>query len=290
MRLKLLISTIVSSQFKVLRALHRGSNNSRDHFLGFLFVIEYINMRKFNIILILSIVIIVPGIYLKISYGRIYNEVSQKDLRAPDIKQAYTFGSNIGNNKSLVYVSLGDSLTAGTGVDNYEKSYPYLLADKLSGKNNIVLENRSIPGFTSKEVKNLLLPSAISEKPDIVTLLVGVNDIRDNTPKEEFRENYDQIIKTLKQKTFAKIYVINIPFIGSGKLILPPYNYYFNFRTNEFNKIIKELAKENNVQYIDIYSSTMKEFKNDSYYSIDLFHPSAKGYASWANIIYYNLQ
>jgi lysophospholipase L1-like esterase len=49
------------------------------------------------------------------------------------------------------------------------------------------------------------------------------------------------------------------------------------------------LAQKNNVSYIDLYSPTLKEFKkSDSYYSTDLFHPSAKGYAFWANIIYDN--
>ena len=89
------------------------------------------------------------------------------------------------------------------------------------------------------------------------------------------------------QETKAKIYIINIPFIGSNSLILPPYNYYFNFRTIEFNKIIEDLAQKNNISYIDLYSPTIKEFnKSDSYYSADLFHPSAKGYAFWAKIIY----
>jgi lysophospholipase L1-like esterase len=256
----------------------------------FIFVVKYINMKKKYIIIILSIVIIAAGIYLKLSYDRIYDEISQKNLKAPVAKLSYEFGNNAGNDKSIIYVSLGDSLTAGVGVADYEESYPYLIAEKLAVKNSIILENNSVPGFTSENVENALLPLAVSEKPDIVTLLVGINDIRDNVSKEKFQENYDQIIKTLKQETSAKIYVINIPFIGSGKLISPPYNYYFDLKTKEFNKIIEELAQKNNVQYIDLYSPTAEEYgKSDSYYSIDLFHPSAEGYAIWADIIYSKL-
>jgi len=245
-------------------------------------------MKKVYLLIILFIIIIL-GIYMYLSYSYIYNEVSKKDLRSPDKNQTYLIGNN-NYSKNLVYVSLGDSLTAGVGVDNYEQSYPYLIAEKLSGENNIILKDRSVPGFKSGDVKNILLPIAISDKPDIVTLLVGINDIRDNVSKEDFEKNYEQIIKILTQETRAKIYVINIPFIGSSRLILPPYNYYFNYETNEFNKIIEGLAQKNNVQYIDLYSPTMKEFKkSDSYYSTDLLHPSAKGYNSWANIIYSEL-
>ena len=239
-------------------------------------------------VLIISLVVIVCGVYLNLSYGRIYNVVSSKNLQSPDKTKAYAIVSNA-DNKSLVYVSLGDSLTAGVGVNNYEQSYPYLIAEKLSVKNNVILKDRSKVGFKSSDVKDALLPLAISDKPDIVTLLVGINDIRDNVSKDEFKKNYEQIIKSLTQETKAKIYIINIPFIGSDRLILPPYNYYFDYKTNEFNEIIKDIAKENNIQYIDLYSLTKKEFKkSDSYYSADLFHPSAEGYAFWADVIYDN--
>jgi len=222
------------------------------------------------------------------SYSRIYNEVSKEDLKSPNNNQTYLIGNN-NYNKDLVYVSLGDSLTAGVGVDSYKQSYPYLIAEKLSVKNNIILENRSVPGFKSSDIKNMLLPIAISDKPDIITLLVGINDIREDVSKKDFEKNYEQILESLTQTTKAKIYIINIPFIGSGSLILPPYNYYFNFKTKEFNEIIKDLAQKNNVSYIDLYSLTTKEFeKSDSYYSVDLFHPSAKGYAFLANVIYDN--
>lgn len=222
------------------------------------------------------------------SYSRIYNEVNKEDLESPNNNQTYLIGNN-NYNKDLVYVSLGDSLTAGVGVDSYKQSYPYLIAEKLSVKNNIILENRSVPGFKSSDIKNMLLPIAISDKPDIITLLVGINDIREDVSKKDFEKNYEQILKILTQKTKAKIYIINIPFIGSSSLILPPYNYYFNFKTKEFNEIIKDLAQKNNVSYIDLYSLTTKEFKkSDSYYSVDLFHPSAEGYAFLANVIYDN--
>ena len=226
---------------------------------------------------------------MNFSYSRIYNEVSEKNLKSPDKTITYYIGNNASNSKSLVYVALGDSLTAGTGIDDYHQSYPYLIAEKLSDKNNITFVNRSVPGFMTCDIKDNLLPLVLSDKPDIITLFVGINDIRDSISKKDFKKNYEYILKTLTQKTFAKIYVINIPFIGSNKLILPPYNYYFDYKTSEFNEIIKNLAIENNVQYIDLYSPTKEEFKkSDSYYSVDLFHPSAKGYAFWANVIYAN--
>jgi acyl-CoA thioesterase-1 len=244
-------------------------------------------MEKKYIITILLIIVIL-GIYMYFSYSHIYNEVSEKGLKSPDKNKIYLVGSN-SYNKNLIYVSLGDSLTAGIGVDNYEQSYPYLIAEKLSAKDNIILKDISAPGFKISDLEKTLLPMAILDKPDIITLFVGINDVRSNVSKADFEKNYEQTLKILTRETKAKIYVVNIPYVGSSSLILPPYNYYFNFKTNEFNEIIKNLSQKNNVTYVDLYSPTIKEFKkSDSYYSADLFHPSAKGYAFWANIIYDN--
>lgn len=243
-------------------------------------------MKK-SYILIILLILVILGVYLNLSYGRIYNIVTKENLKSPDKNKTYSVGNNA-NNKNLTYVALGDSLTAGVGVNNYEQSYPYLIAKKLSNTHNIILKDTAWPGFKTANVKNTLLPLAISDNPDIVTLFVGINDIRDNVSTEDFTNNYEQILENLSQKTYAKIYVINIPFVGSGNLILPPYNYYFNSKTIEFNEIIKNLAKKYNEKYIDLYTPTIKEFKSSVYYSKDLFHPSAEGYAFWANIIYDN--
>ncbi|MFA6190298.1 MAG: SGNH/GDSL hydrolase family protein [Candidatus Staskawiczbacteria bacterium] len=245
-------------------------------------------MKKIYLIIIL-IIIVVLGIYINRSYAYIYNKTSQDNLLSPDKSQTYIIES-MKNDKDLIYVAVGDSLTAGVGVDNYKESYPYLLSEKMSGEGNIILKNRSIPGFTTGNLKNELLSLAILDKPNIVTLLIGVNDIHNQISKKDFEENYDEILKELTTKTTAKIYLINIPYIGSSKLILPPYNLYFDFETKQFNKIIENLAQKYNLTYINLYSASKTEFeKSDSYYAKDLFHPSAKGYAMWANIIFANI-
>lgn len=227
---------------------------------------------------------------MAILYACIYGRIIKKGLKSPDNRQEYAIIRNENSKQRLVYVALGDSLTAGVGTHDYRESYPYLVAEKLSPKNNIFLKNRSVSGFTSKDLKNKLLPIAIKDAPDMVTLLVGINDIRTNTSKRAFKKNYEHILSSLIKKTKAKIYIINIPFIGSGNLVLPPYNYLFDFRIKELNKIIDDLALKNNLKCIDLYSASLEEFKkSNSYYSSDLFHPSGKGYAFWAGIIFLHL-
>lgn len=238
-------------------------------------------MKKKITIFSCSIILLVG--YLFFAHHLIYAKIGKVSLKASDISHGY----NIGQGHRLFYTAIGDSLTAGVGVDKYEESYPYLLAKKIAGEeNNIFLRVQAYPGARTADVLKDLLAPAINDNPDIVTVLLGVNDIHGFVSEKKFAENYQKILAELKTKTKAKIYAISIPYIGTDKLLLPPYDFYFKHQTIEYNKIIKNLAAANGVGYIDLFSPTENMFKNPSFYSADLFHPSATGYGIWADVIY----
>ncbi len=236
------------------------------------------------VISISIIILILLGIYLNRSYAHIYAKIESMGLISSEKTHTYTIGDNSNNKK--IYVALGDSLTAGVGVDNYKESYPYLFSKYLSKDNQIILKPQAIPGAKSQDVIDKLLESTIKIQPDVITILIGVNDVHSNISKDVFKNNYDFILKRLTQETKAKIYIISIPYIGSESLILPPYNYYFDNNIKDFNEVLKQFALDYKLEYIDIYSPTFQSAKHDEYYSSDLFHPSVLGYAMWAKIIY----
>jgi len=243
-------------------------------------------MKKFLLIILFTIIVI--GLYLNRSYAHIYQKINQAHLKFPDAKQTYLVGNNLNYDKQLIYVALGDSLTAGVGVDSYEQSFPYLLAQKVSETDNkVILSDRSIPGAKVADLQKSLVEKAIQDKPDIITILIGVNDIHNHTSKDSFKKNYEEILNRLTKETKAKVYLVNIPYIGASNLIFPPFAQYYNWQTQEFNAVIKNLADSYGVKYIDLYSPTITKFsQNGLHYSPDLFHPSAEGYAIWSQIIY----
>lgn len=246
-------------------------------------------MKHQKTIIISIIVLAILAIYLNRSYAYIYNYVSQKNLTSPTTEQSYTFG-NKQNQKTITYIALGDSLTTGIGATNYQKTYPYLLATSLA-KNNatstIKLTNLAQPGAKTADIINSQLPGIINPKPNIVTLLIGANDIHGFVSAKDFQTNIETIIGTLK-KTNAKIIIINIPYIGARTLVLPPYNIYFDLKTKQFNKIMANIATQENVKYIDIYTPTKSLLNNSAVYSSDKFHPSEGVYLTWSQIIYAN--
>ncbi len=243
-------------------------------------------MKK--IIIILTVVVLLPAIYLNRSYAHIFNKIRDVALTSSDSKHIYNFGGTSG--KTIKFVSIGDSLTSGVGVDSFEDSYPYQLAKKYSTKGDaVMLRVVAMPGAKSADIVKNFLDGAIEKKPDIVTLLVGVNDVYGNVSEKEFTKNFRIILNRLTTETKAKIYIINLPYLGSKSLILPPYDRYFGNRTTEFNKVLLNLAVEYHLNYVDLYSKLQLLSQDDSYYAADQFHPSKIGYAQWANIIHDNI-
>lgn len=243
-------------------------------------------MKKIRNSTILFIILTIG--YLFLAHHLIYRKIFKADLRASDKEYSYMIGNNESLASTTILATLGDSLTAGTGVNNFKDAYPYLLAEKLSQANEkVLLRNFSYPGArTADLIENLLTP-AIASQPDIITLLIGTNDMHGNVGRVTFQKNYQTILERLTKETKARIFLISIPFIGSDTLLLPPYDTYFNKETIAYNASIKYLAHKYNLRYIDIATPTEKVFEKDGdHYAADSFHPSAKGYALWTGIIY----
>lgn len=232
-------------------------------------------------LLFLIFLFLITGIYLNRSYAYFYDFLGQNYLAPPNSETTIIFG-NQSSSKSIKYAALGDSLTAGVGVADIKSSYPYLIAQKLSSKNNVELVNLAHPGDVSSDLL-LKLPEVLSQKPDLITILIGINDIHNLKSVKEFESNLSQIITTLKRGN-GKIYLLSIPYLGSDKIVYFPYNLILDFRTKQFNNVIKKLSKNYGLEYIDLYPLT----KSEDFYSSDQFHPGEEGYKAWSKVVNVN--
>ncbi len=232
-------------------------------------------------IVIILIIVAATALYLNRAYARIYSRFGL--LKQPEVINMTVEKKD----KNIKYAALGDSLTFGSGTENTTQSWPAILAGQMTdNQTSVELVNLAVPGALSSDVINHQLPEAIKINPDLVTLLVGVNDLHNFVSLDAYRNNLKQILSELKSRTKARIIIINLPDLGTANLILPPYGYYFSRQTDNYNAVLTETSASFGLQPIDI-NSTKNIFSADSaYYSIDEFHPSAKGYAVWANLIY----
>jgi lysophospholipase L1-like esterase len=88
------------------------------------------------------------------------------------------------------YVALGDSLTAGRddrGPDGGRVGWPRRLAGLLSARTAVLcaLTNLAVDGAALDTVLECQLPSVAGLRPDLVSVTVGMNDIRDAGFSEE---------------------------------------------------------------------------------------------------------
>ncbi len=230
----------------------------------------------------LLFILLIIAVYLNLTYAYFYQFIREHHLASPTHETKIIVG-NSPKAQTIKYVSLGDSLTEGVGASAYQKTYPYLLARKLSSKNNVELINLSRAGDTSEDVLVNQLSQALLAKPDLVTLLIGVNDIHNLKSLKEFENNLSQIASSLKNSG-ARIYILSVPYLGSPKIVYFPYNFLLDLRTKQFNTVVKKVATDIKAEYIDLYSLS----KSVGFYSSDQLHPSDFGYEEWSKSINVN--
>jgi len=81
--------------------------------------------------------------------------------------------------KGLSYLALGDSYTIGTGASSEAHNYPSILATRLSEATGVkvALTNPAVNGFTTQDLIDNELRFVNRLKPELVTILIGVNDL-----------------------------------------------------------------------------------------------------------------
>lgn len=243
-------------------------------------------MKKHSAVLVFFVLFTCAGVVTYLFHIPLYTTMLHAGLISSYTERIYTIGDT--STSSIRYVPLGDSLTAGVGATTYKQAYPYILAEHLQRKTGtqILLKPHAIPGATTGDAIALLLDKVVASNPDVVTVLLGVNDVHKAVSAETFKYNYEYILTRLTHETHAKVYIINIPYIGASDLIVPPQSGYLDTRTREFNRILRELADTYRLPYIDVYTPMLLPSQEEGYYAKDRFHPSGKGYALWAPLLY----
>jgi acyl-CoA thioesterase-1 len=96
-------------------------------------------------------------------------------------------------------VAYGDSLTAGTGLDTWEKSYPALLQRDIDGSGyDYQVLNQGRLGDTSKAGLDRLPETLKIGNIKVFVVELGANDVIKNVPPDEIKKNLAEIIRQAK--------------------------------------------------------------------------------------------
>ncbi len=241
-------------------------------------------------LLIPAIILLFIGIYLNRSYAYFYDYQGQHFIGNPKYQQKHLFETDKKFETKKLIV-LGDSLMTGTGSTQVENSMAYLIAQGLAEGQNIELYNFAQPGVGVDDVLNRQIPEAILSKADFIILMIGTNDVHNKMSEEEFNNKFSLVLSQLRSETGANITVVNIPYIGSDKILFRPWDSVLISKLEAFNKVIAaHVSGKMNIELVDLYTNSLSDFKESSdLYATDQFHPSDKGYQLWAKYISQNI-
>lgn len=132
-------------------------------------------------------------------------------------------------------------------------------------------------GISANKAKDLV-GSVVSLAPKNLFINYGMNDL-ESFNADKFKSNYEDLIKEFKSKLpNTKIYMVSIfPTMQKAIDKQPRLN-----NLNQFNDVIKDICKENNVTYID--ATNLIKGKTELY-EPDGIHFKAKFYPVWLDYL-----
>jgi acyl-CoA thioesterase-1 len=189
------------------------------------------------------------------------------------------------------YVALGDSTAVGVGADS-GGGYPERIYQRLRGIGvNAGLLNLGQSGATAAQVLTHQLARRIPQA-NLVTLGVGSNDLWRLTPADDFSRTLEEIASRVAATgaTVVVSTIIDLCNAPVARLFLPRMGIppeLITSRVNELNAALTEVARAHGFRLCDVHSLGQVELKESpDYFSADGFHPSSKGYARWAEVMW----
>lgn len=191
--------------------------------------------------------------------------------------------------KDAVVLAFGDSLTFGTGAAA-EESYPAVL-ERLIGRRVV---NEGIPGEISVEGLERLPEMLRREKPALLILCHGANDLLRFLEKRRIVANLRAMVRLAREKGIAVVLVA----VPSLVIALSPEPIYLEVPTERGASVriamrspgialspapfYRELAAEMD---LPIEEETLTMVLSDGSLKSDLIHPNAAGYRRLAESI-----
>ena len=165
--------------------------------------------------------------------------------------------------KPPIIVVLGDSISAGYGIEVDEGWVALLQKKLLETKSNYSISNASISGDTTAGGLARIDPILTVNKPAIVLLQLGANDGLRGLSPVEMKNNLAEIVHRA-QKSGAKVILLGMK--------IPP-NYGKRY-VDLFYNIYPQLAKDLNIPFVPFLLEDVALNKN--LMQADGLHPNAK--------------
>jgi lysophospholipase L1-like esterase len=180
----------------------------------------------------------------------------------------------------------GDSITDGNRGRNADPNhilghgYVFIIAARHGAafpERKLDFINRGVSGNTVLDLEKRWQKETLDLKPDVLSILIGVNDNGKNVPLDQYERVYENIIAKAKAASPKLKLVLCEPFLThSGKL---------NEGIRKRQEIVAKLAKEHGaalVHFQRVFDEAVKRAPAD-YWIWDGVHPTYRGHQLMAD-------
>ena len=186
----------------------------------------------------------------------------------------------------LVYVALGDSTVYGLGASSPSTHYVARLFWRLHSQYPLArLSNRGACRATTTDVLAHQVPDAIMDRPHLVTLSVGPNDIRQGRTPQDFAGRVEVILERLERDTDAAVILNALPDLSLSPRFREPERSMVAALTRHYNHALQHVADDFGIELVDL-TITDPVVDPQRFFSDDGYHPSDDGYAAWAGAMW----
>ena len=187
-----------------------------------------------------------------------------------------------GGHRALRYLALGDSYTIGTGASDESRSWPSIIASRIGAE----LTNPAVNGYTTLDVIRDELPHLDRVGPDLVSILVGVNDLVQGRSAAAYRESLATIYDAIAASP-SRVAAVSIP---TWSFVPAAADFggreHVEKLTRAFNEIAREEAGARGFTWIDIGPASISGVGTEGWIASDRLHPGDAQYAAWAEVIW----
>lgn len=197
--------------------------------------------------------------------------------------------------KGLVFLFQGDSITDGNRGRNADLNhimghgYAFAIASRIAAdypQNNFTFYNRGISGNRVPDLQKRWETDTIALKPDVLSLLVGINDAAAvingsefAKDEHEFELGYRFLLEECRRKNPAIIFVLAVPFVYPATKLKANMEKW-NIEVGKRAEVVRKLAKEFDailVDYTGVFDQAVKKMPVE-YWIWDGIHPTIAGH------------
>jgi len=189
---------------------------------------------------------------------------------------------------ALRYIALGDSYTIGTGVGHRDRWPDQLVAALGPNEPTIdLVANLGVNGYTTGDLIRHELPALDRLRPEVVTLLIGVNDVVRGIAATAYVAN----LRTILDELVGRVGAERIVTVAVPDYTVTPAGADYGDPAQRHDGIVAantEMAREaadRGVAFVDIFDVSLLARDDRTLVAADGLHPSGRQYGLWVDRI-----